>query len=178
MILHGGAGLSVLVALLAAQAPAVQPPIGVAEVSDGQLCMAVPGVPLTEGSPVTLVRVDSPQRVIVVVVEREAPSCQGLERAMVPGPYYVATPSTARAWEDGIWLAVAGRPATRQQGQQVAIAVSVAYPNARVRSCASTEGLHLTVWAGQPLRSRRVWHQYYYLRYDVEPTCQPADYRD
>jgi hypothetical protein len=33
--------------------------------------------------------------------------------------------------------------------------------------CASTEGLHFTVWTG---RTRR-WHVYLYLGYDVEPNC-------
>jgi hypothetical protein len=43
------------------------------------------------------------------------------------------------------------------------------------RSCTSTEGVHLTVWAGKPLESRRLWHSYYYLGYDVDPTCTAAD---
>jgi hypothetical protein len=43
------------------------------------------------------------------------------------------------------------------------------------RSCTSTEGVHLTVWAGKPLESRRLWHSYYYLGYDVDPTCTDAD---
>jgi hypothetical protein len=44
------------------------------------------------------------------------------------------------------------------------------------RACTSTEGVHLTVWAGDALRSRRVWHYYYYLGYDVEPNCVEADF--
>jgi len=43
------------------------------------------------------------------------------------------------------------------------------------RSCASTEGLHLTVWEGEPLVGRRKWHYYYYLGYDVEANCEEAD---
>jgi hypothetical protein len=46
---------------------------------------------------------------------------------------------------------------------------------AQVRACASSEGLHLTGWSGIPLRSERLWHQYYYLGYDVEPDCEDAD---
>jgi hypothetical protein len=46
------------------------------------------------------------------------------------------------------------------------------------RSCTSAEGLHLTVWAAEPLKSRRVWHHYHYLGYDTEPTCVEADYRE
>jgi hypothetical protein len=44
------------------------------------------------------------------------------------------------------------------------------------RSCTSNEGLHLTLWAGTPLQSARLWHRYYPLGYDVEPSCSPADY--
>ncbi|MGH7460086.1 MAG: hypothetical protein ACREMA_03540 [Longimicrobiales bacterium] len=46
------------------------------------------------------------------------------------------------------------------------------------RSCTSSEGLHLTVWNGEPLTGRRVWHYYHYLGYDVEPTCVKADYTE
>jgi len=39
------------------------------------------------------------------------------------------------------------------------------------RSCASSEGMHLTVWKGSPLTGLRVWHGYYHLDYSVEPNC-------
>ncbi|MGH6927363.1 MAG: hypothetical protein ACREEV_03520 [Dongiaceae bacterium] len=44
------------------------------------------------------------------------------------------------------------------------------------RSCASGEGLHLTVWYGEPLSTARLWHGYYYLGYDTESNCAPKDY--
>lgn len=43
------------------------------------------------------------------------------------------------------------------------------------RKCTSNEGLHFTVWSGKPLRGERLWHSYYYLGYDVEPSCQDKD---
>ena len=46
------------------------------------------------------------------------------------------------------------------------------------RSCASSDGLHLTVWSGKPLEGRRRWHQYYYLGYDVEADCTAKDIGD
>jgi hypothetical protein len=39
------------------------------------------------------------------------------------------------------------------------------------RSCGSSEGLHLTVWSGSPLQGRLRWHHYYYLGYEIKPTC-------
>lgn len=44
------------------------------------------------------------------------------------------------------------------------------------RECTSNEGLHLTVWTGKPLQGRRRWHFYYYLGYDVVPSCKRKDY--
>ena len=44
------------------------------------------------------------------------------------------------------------------------------------RDCTSAEGVHLTVWTGEPLRGTRIWHHYYYLGYEVEPTCTEADF--
>ena len=43
-----------------------------------------------------------------------------------------------------------------------------------LRQCASSEGLHLTVWKG----AERVWHDYYALGYDVEPTCTDEETRE
>ena len=39
------------------------------------------------------------------------------------------------------------------------------------RSCGSAEGLHLTVWSGVPLQGTLRWRHYYYLGYDIKPTC-------
>ena len=46
------------------------------------------------------------------------------------------------------------------------------------RSCASFEGIHFTVWTGRPLSGTLLWHQYFYLGYDVEPTCTAAEMPD
>jgi hypothetical protein len=44
------------------------------------------------------------------------------------------------------------------------------------RSCASGEGLHLTVWYGEPLTTSRLWHGYFYLGYATEADCDAKDY--
>jgi hypothetical protein len=46
----------------------------------------------------------------------------------------------------------------------------------RLRVCTSSEGLHFTIWSGEPLVGPRRWHRYFYLGYDVEPSCVPKDY--
>lgn len=44
------------------------------------------------------------------------------------------------------------------------------------RDCTSSEGVHLTIWSGEPLVGSRRWHYYYYLGYDVEPDCVEQDF--
>ncbi|MGD0590815.1 MAG: hypothetical protein ABSA44_08460 [Bacteroidota bacterium] len=46
------------------------------------------------------------------------------------------------------------------------------------RLCTSSEGIHLTIWSGKPLQGTRRWHRYYYLGYDVEPTCNENEYKE
>ncbi len=46
------------------------------------------------------------------------------------------------------------------------------------RECTSQEGVHFTVWTGKPLQGRRRWHYYYYLGYDVEPSCKGNEARE
>jgi hypothetical protein len=49
---------------------------------------------------------------------------------------------------------------------------------ARFRACTTQEGVHLTVWRGEPLHGPRRWHAYYYIGHDTEPTCEEADWRE
>jgi len=46
------------------------------------------------------------------------------------------------------------------------------------RQCTSSEGVHLTIWSGRPLKGTRRWHCYFYLGYDVEPNCTEAEYEE
>ena len=46
------------------------------------------------------------------------------------------------------------------------------------RYCASSEGLHFTIWSGPSVESARLWHQYYYLGYDVEANCADRETLD
>jgi hypothetical protein len=67
-------------------------------------------------------------------------------------------------------------PKPVQRGDTVTIAIEPApQPPIRFRVCASTEGLHATAWAGVPLASKRRWHAYYYLGYDVDPNCSESE---
>lgn len=37
--------------------------------------------------------------------------------------------------------------------------------------CASSEGIHFSVWSEKPWKGKKLWTSYYYLGYDIEPNC-------
>ena len=165
-------------ATLAMQLAVAEPSIGVAAAArDGRICVAMPAPALVPGTSVTLIRPDPPQSAFVATFERPVPACEPLERAMISGPYYLVRPGALAGQEPGtLWVALAGRLDTRGVAPEgVVFHLSPSHPNAQVRSCTSHEGVHLTVWTGTPLKSQRVWHQYYYLGFDVEPSCGGQD---
>jgi hypothetical protein len=43
------------------------------------------------------------------------------------------------------------------------------------RSCTSADGVHLTVWDGASQQARRLWHDYYYLGQDLQPSCSDRE---
>jgi hypothetical protein len=135
---------------------------GVAIAESGRSsCVARPR-PVAAGMAITLIDPDVPQRRLPARIGQPLPSCEPLERAQISGPYYRIDQLTPPEESSGVFIAVPSATATGLQ----------------VRWCASSEGLHLTIWSGQPLESRRLWHAYYYLGYDVEPSCKDAEVSD
>jgi hypothetical protein len=101
-----------------------------------------------------------------------------MSKHYVPAPYYAVTPTPASSVLPSLAVAIIGRFEVERRGSEVFIQAGKTVNPIRVRSCASSEGLHFTLWAGEPLKGKRLWHLYYYLGYDVEPTCRPADYQE
>ena len=170
--------LVVVAAILAMRTAPTVAPIGVAASSrDGQLCVAMPPPALSPGTIVTLIQPVPRQSVLVATIARSVPSCERLERAMIAGPYYLAQSANPTVADSGtVWVALSGRLRHTPAGTgAIVVKLGTPYPDAQVRSCTSHEGVHLTVWAGTPLKSRRLWHEYYYLGYDVEPSCDDRD---
>jgi hypothetical protein len=129
------------------------------------------------GRAISLIVLDNPQRVVRArITGKLKSSCAALREATVqgtlyglnfrsgllePGEFAIALPES---WKVSVRN---GKVIGSQNGQDAIL---------RFRACATAEGLHLTVWENQPLVGRRLWHQYVYLGYDLEPTCKAVDY--
>lgn len=171
-----GWGSALIVALVVQSAPA-ELRIGLAASGNDGLCIALPGAAVPAGSPFTVVTDEEPQHVYHATVRSEVPACEAMQHNH-DGPFYIVALLDAPpdALVGALGVAFPGRVAARRAGRRVQLNLDARHPRAQVRICSSSEGLHVTVWSGTPLRSARLWHQYWYLGYDVESDCQPADY--
>ena len=148
---------------------------GIAIRSSGHVCVSIMNTNLPPDAPVKLVSPEKPQSAAEAVAIGRTPNCPA-------GPDDANSTSydlriVKGSVEDNVEnIAVTG-PATLSAGNDNTVAGRLD-PGANMvmfRSCASSEGLHLTVWSGEPLKSVRLWHAYHHLDYDVEPTCTAQD---
>ena len=148
---------------------------GVAVASEGNSVLAMEGPVLSVGTPLTVITTEDPQRVWRAVVVKRLADSPVMAKHNMLGLYYEITMESGPTPPPDFAVAVLGRPVVERTGTAVRLRVGNPPMEIRVRSCASSEGLHLTLWAGEPLKSPMLWHTYFYLGYDVQPTCQQAD---
>jgi hypothetical protein len=171
--------VALLVGVIAA-APSALPPIGVASVGADHSCALIEGPAVPAGSEVTIVVPDVPQEVVVATITGAIASC-----APAAGhPVRDSDSAQLSAYElrlkggaetHGLGIVFVGRIPARRLSGVYELRASHIYQRVRVRSCASLEGIHLSVWSGTPRASRRLWHLYWYLGFDVEPTCEEGE---
>jgi hypothetical protein len=155
---------------------------GVAVKKPSAVCLYIRDSKLAPGSPLTLVLPSPPQSTLKAEVVRAAAAndCPSIGDSGEAGltSYEIkllgeGSPPVAPA------IAVYGYSGRfRTQGRYVVADVGRNGEHNFFRSCTSSEGVHLTVWSREPLRGTRIWHQYYYLGYDVEANCTPAESHD
>ena len=154
--------------------------LGVASERSGTICLTIANRNLPAGQSVSLVVLTPQQAVAQAEVLRVLPTgCMGEDAANANRAFYElrlvkgTLPSVAPA------IAVVNpvQP-LRQSGNSVVADLDGDHRLEYFRQCTSSEGVHLTVWAGKPLTGKRLWHEYFYLGYDVEPNCTDKDVAD
>lgn len=159
---------------------------GVAAAGHGERCVAFPAGVVAVGDAVTLVGSESGSSwwSAVVTVERELATCAQLDEASmeIDGAesgdvkadtrFYALSAAPAGSDPDN-WVAIAvpGAPRLRKMPGGFTAELDGRAPREHLHICATYEGLNLTIWSGPPFTGRRRTHGYYYLGYDVDPTC-------
>ena len=157
--------------------------VGVVDAKEGNLCLNIVNPHLSNGTAVSLILPHKPQRVArAVIEEKTALSCSS-------NPFADSNTSFYR-------LKLVGKQKTVNLSEPLPPTIAIVDPGKSIfvrrgiasgdldgdgtteffRICTSSEGNHLTIWSGKPLRGKKRWHSYYYLGYDVVPTCNKRDY--
>jgi hypothetical protein len=149
--------------------------VGTVEVNDlTKLILVIDNAALKPGTHLVLVFPEKPQKLAeATVLQKTKPSDmteQGLSAYKIKiANYFFEMPELAI----GV-VAPSSRFANRKgvisadlEGDGLKKTFRVAY---------SSEGAHLTVWNGEPLRGQRKWHGYVHFDYEVEPNGTAKDY--
>jgi hypothetical protein len=148
--------------------------IGIAEVATtGDGCLTISNASLRENQPIKLVILG---QVVEKRIEKKLKTTCSRNPETPPDASFYAFPIGNEYFDPAIAIVDPLGDFTVVEGNRVDLNGDGTAES--FRSCTSNEGLHLTVWAGEALKSKRLWHEYYYLGYDVVASCNPADYMD
>ncbi|MGB7201108.1 MAG: hypothetical protein WBD16_02435 [Pyrinomonadaceae bacterium] len=162
--------------------------IGIADVrSEGSSCLRTKNANLLEKTPISIVISldEPPQKVLTAAVEKKLEkSCA--RRASETGDN--------NPGEDFFYSLILTENSIEEIGFDVGIAVIQPTKQIQVRNnlanvdlnedgnpeffrrCSGFEGMHFTIWTGNPLKGKRIWHSFYYLDYDTEVNCKKKDW--
>jgi hypothetical protein len=145
--------------------------VGVLLRKGGQTCVELRDT-AAAGQAVAFVAASMPQTVGRAQLNAKAPACAALFQDTTGFSYYGAT-IAGGTLDEGLPAVVLARVAKPLTVADSTVALDMDGDGRidTIRSCTSSEGVHLTVWDGAPPAGRREWHRYVYLGYDLEPTC-------
>jgi len=150
------------------------PRLGIATtVSDTVACVTFGGAPVPPGTYVFFVFFSPPRVVDGVVGSPVKGSCNSA--GPQEGQAYGARMRYGVGQKDELSVCV-DDPTARVQyvdGEFVVMTKDTVNP-LRFESCTSHEGVHLSAWRG----NRKTWDGYWYLGYDVEPSCPDEEGKD
>lgn len=154
------------------------PRIGVAVSTATRTCMAIHNGNLTNGAAVTLISPTAPPSYVPGTVsgiaQQPCPITQTVDTTVsnysidVQGPIPKLTPL----------IAVLGTPVVTTNANNVPQAdVDQTGHPVSFRACSADNGIHLTVWSGDPLKGTMLWHGFYYEAGNpgTAPPCAPGE---
>jgi len=157
-----------------------QTQIGMAEVSNkGYGCLIIMNASLRGNDVINLITLEKPQSFIMTkIVNKLSQSCSRNTEISNDASFYSFKITNNKDDIIGPAIAIVGfNDSIKVANDKVRADLNGDGRLESFRLCTSHEGLHLTVWTGEPLEGKRLWHEYYYLGYDVEPNCTQRDYQ-
>jgi hypothetical protein len=150
--------------------------LGVAVQKPDAICLYIHNPALDAGALLTLVLPAPPQSIVKAeIVGPASANCINNEKSDPKLTFYEVRLISGKLQPSVPVIAVSAFLGQFQNGGKYVRADFEDGRPASFRFCTSSEGVHLTVWSGKPLHGLPKWHQYYYLGYDIEPTCTPQE---
>lgn len=152
--------------------------IGVAVVRSGRACLELHNQSVPTGSKVSLVAPTVPQSTSdAEVIGRAEDTCPTIDAGDPNLHRYEIRTAKGSTLSSVVYIAILGSKGSfTRVDNLVAVDLDQDGRQEFFRSCTSAEGIHFTVWSGRPLESTRLWHEYYYLGYDVKSDCTQLDF--
>jgi len=164
--------------------------VGAAEmISKTEMCLIISNDNLAEGDKVSAIFADDPksQSLINAVVEKKLDKCGRKNHDVLSEVFYYSLKVVDGSYDfeseyqelNPVAIAFVGnsQPVNLKNGV-ASVDLNGNGQSEYFRACTSNEGVHLTVWSGQPLTSKRQWHWYIDLSFDTVPSCTKKDYED
>ena len=151
--------------------------VGIVDTKKGAICLTIHNSDLKEGEEVSVVFMDKPQSVQTATVQKKLSSTCSRNPDIDPDKSFYSL-EVPKPIDETVYTAFG-----LISPNKVVINKGIASVDLNddkkaeyFRKCTSMEGVHFTVWTGKPLVGKRIWHNYYYLGYDVEPSCKEKDF--
>jgi hypothetical protein len=132
---------------------------------------------LQPGDEVSIVDLSRPYKVVAATVGKafDRP-CPAARDVMLGGRCYSLSVPPESRLHLGPHIAVAARASRFTAGKDgVEAVLEEGGPPTTFRVCAAKDGLHFSIWRGAAMKGNRVWHCYYDVGFDLEPTCEPGE---
>jgi hypothetical protein len=142
-------------------------------------CLAISNQHLARGTSVALVVVGDPQKVQqarTLEPTTDPATCKALlqERAKMnakPGTsFYALEAGSVGAADMGIGI-IQPPPGLAVVNGLARVDLDSDGQSEVFSSCATSEGIKFAIWTGKPYQGEPRWSAYYYLGYDLQPTC-------
>ena len=142
--------------------------------SSERACATFQGPELKVGQDILVATFDPPQWINGKITEIRSARCETPDDLSGVG-YEVQLKQIENRNEPELGIAVVMTPAKKTvKSRRPVLFINVNEEPIIFHECASHEGVHLSAWQGK----RRIWHEYYYLRYDVDPTCTEEEFEE
>ena len=152
--------------------------IGVVERFENRFCLTIRNENLVEGHHIQIITLNKPQSLpTALILKKLTGSCSTNLETDNNDSFYSLKLARGKVELNTVAIAVVNYPGKFVSKERAVSAdLNKDGRSEYFRKCTSNEGIHLTVWSGKPLVGKRGFHRYFYLHYDVVPSCKEKDF--